>query len=216
MENEAQRSQEKLKMREENIRQLQLLADDLISSDGYLMEENAMLRREIDLLKDQADINPQLNKFALENMRLLQQNKMYLFSPYLSTCFLSLGFNVVKLLMQPISCPNVKYHRLDNYYQYGERELLLAEISQLRNQVSIPILLNNAYQQIVNFSYLFNKCCYLSTIVVLLMSSFLACSCLLSSTASTRQNHRYASVLLSCKCSYYTRCFIPTKQGQKK
>lgn len=80
IENDAQRSQEKLKMREENIRRLELLADDLISSDGYLMEENVMLRKEIDLLKDQADINPQLNKFALENMRLLQQIKMYLFS----------------------------------------------------------------------------------------------------------------------------------------
>lgn len=73
-------------MREENIQRLELLADDLISSDGYLMEENAMLRKEVDLLKDQADIKPQLNKFALENMRLLQQIKMYP-SLSLSTCF---------------------------------------------------------------------------------------------------------------------------------
>lgn len=86
IENDAQRSQEKLKMREENIQRLELLADDLISSDGYLMEENAMLRKEVDLLKDQADIKPQLNKFALENMRLLQQIKMYP-SLSLSTCF---------------------------------------------------------------------------------------------------------------------------------
>ncbi|XP_072976598.1 kinesin-like protein KIN-12E isoform X5 [Typha angustifolia] len=73
MEDDAQRTREMLKLRDEKIRRLELLADDLVSSDGYLMEENIALSKEIQLLREQIDRNPNMSQFALENMRLVDQ-----------------------------------------------------------------------------------------------------------------------------------------------
>ncbi|XP_072997764.1 kinesin-like protein KIN-12E isoform X6 [Typha latifolia] len=73
MEDDAQRTREMLKLRDEKLGRLELLADDLVSSDGYLMEENIALSKEIQLLREQIDRNPNMSQFALENMRLVDQ-----------------------------------------------------------------------------------------------------------------------------------------------
>lgn len=73
MESDAQRLRAMLKLRDEKLRRLHLLADDLVSSDGYLMDENAAMSQEIELLQEQINENPQLTQFALENKRLIEQ-----------------------------------------------------------------------------------------------------------------------------------------------
>lgn len=50
-----------------------MLADDLVPSDGYMVEENAAMSQEIQLLQKQIDENPQLTQFAFENKRLIEQ-----------------------------------------------------------------------------------------------------------------------------------------------
>lgn len=62
-----------LRFREEKIKRLEMLADDLLSSDGYLMEEKISLSEENKLLRERIDRNPELTQFALENKRLLEQ-----------------------------------------------------------------------------------------------------------------------------------------------
>ncbi|KAJ0979998.1 hypothetical protein J5N97_015472 [Dioscorea zingiberensis] len=72
-EDDAQHIKAMLRFREEKIRRLEMLADDLISSDGYLMEENISLCEENKLLRARIDRNPELTQFAFENKRLLEQ-----------------------------------------------------------------------------------------------------------------------------------------------
>ncbi|ONK63044.1 uncharacterized protein A4U43_C07F10830, partial [Asparagus officinalis] len=107
-EDDAQRSRTLLKFREEKLQRLELLADDLVTSDGYLMEENFALTQEIQILRERIDRNPELTQFALENMRLLEQLRMY-----------------------------------QKFYQQGERDTLLAEVSYLRNQL-VKVLEGNS------------------------------------------------------------------------
>ncbi|XP_024313758.1 kinesin-like protein KIN-12E isoform X3 [Brachypodium distachyon] len=98
MESDSQRLRMMLKLRDEKLRRLHLLADDLVPSDGYLVDENAAMCQEIQLLQKQINENPQLTQFAFENKRLIEQVRT-----------------------------------LQNFHKQGEREMLLTEISLLRN-----------------------------------------------------------------------------------
>ncbi|EMS54989.1 Kinesin-like protein KIF15 [Triticum urartu] len=97
-ESDSQRLRMMLKLRDEKLKRLHMLADDLVPSDGYMVEENAAMSQEIQLLQKQFDENPQLTQFAFENKRLIEQVRT-----------------------------------LENFHKQGEREMLLTEISLLRN-----------------------------------------------------------------------------------
>ncbi|KAG8079583.1 hypothetical protein GUJ93_ZPchr0007g3950 [Zizania palustris] len=98
MESDTRRLRRMVNLRDEKIRRTDLLADDRISYDGYLMDENAAMLQEIQLLQEQINENSQLLEFALENKRLIEQVRT-----------------------------------LENFHKQGEREMLLTEISLLRN-----------------------------------------------------------------------------------
>ena len=72
-ESDSQRLRMMLKLRDEKLKRLHMLADDLVPSDGYMVEENAAMSQEIQLLQKQFDENPQLTQFAFENKRLIEQ-----------------------------------------------------------------------------------------------------------------------------------------------
>lgn len=59
--------------REEKIRRLELLVDDKVTTEKYLLEENKALLEEINLLRERIDQNPELKQFAVENERLMEQ-----------------------------------------------------------------------------------------------------------------------------------------------
>ncbi|XP_042475979.1 kinesin-like protein KIN-12C isoform X2 [Macadamia integrifolia] len=99
-EEDAQCSKMMLRLRGEKIKRLELLAEGLVSGDQYLMEENSALSKEIQSLQARIDRNPELTRFALENMRLLDQLRV-----------------------------------LQDFYKQGERETLLAEVSEMRDQL---------------------------------------------------------------------------------
>ncbi|GLT91456.1 hypothetical protein SLE2022_093420 [Rubroshorea leprosula] len=99
-EEEAQCTKMILNFREEKIQKNELLVSGLISAEKYLMEENKALKEEIKLLRAKIDRNPEVTRFALENIRLLEQLQM-----------------------------------LQNFCGQGERETLLGEISELRDQL---------------------------------------------------------------------------------
>ncbi|KAK2647075.1 hypothetical protein Ddye_022270 [Dipteronia dyeriana] len=99
-EEDAQRIKMMLKFREEKIKQLELLVIGCLSTEKYLSEENKALQEEIQLLQGRIDKNPELTRFALENIRLLEQLQLF-----------------------------------QSFYEQGERETLLAEVAQLRDQL---------------------------------------------------------------------------------
>ncbi|KAK4437834.1 Kinesin-like protein KIN-12D [Sesamum alatum] len=89
-----------LKFREDKIQRMESLVGGLISEDSYLLEENNALMEENQLLRARIDKNPEVTRFALENIRLLEQVR-----------------------------------RFQDLYEEGEREMLMTEISELRNQL---------------------------------------------------------------------------------
>ncbi|KAJ9551843.1 hypothetical protein OSB04_015888 [Centaurea solstitialis] len=99
-----------LKFREDKIHRMESLVAGSIPADSYLVEENNMLTEEIQMLRAKADRNPEVTRFALENIRLLEQLRSF-----------------------------------QDFYEEGEREMLLTEVSELRNQL-VPFLDENSKQ----------------------------------------------------------------------
>lgn len=66
-----------LKFREDKIQRMESLLGGLMSADDYLREENNSLSEEIQLLRSRLDKNPEVTRFAAENIRLLDQVRWY-------------------------------------------------------------------------------------------------------------------------------------------
>ncbi|GMH13425.1 hypothetical protein Nepgr_015266 [Nepenthes gracilis] len=100
-----------LKFREDKIHRMESLLGSLKPVDAYLLEENIALSEEIQLLRAKVDRNPEVTRFALENIRLLDQLRKF-----------------------------------QDFYEEGERGILLEEVSELRDQL-IQFLDGNKKQQ---------------------------------------------------------------------
>ena len=62
-----------LRFREDKIQRMESLVRGSLPADSFLFEENKALSEEIQLLQTKVDKNPELTRFALENIRLLDQ-----------------------------------------------------------------------------------------------------------------------------------------------
>ncbi|CAN1307272.1 Kinesin-like protein KIN-12D [Linum perenne] len=89
-----------LRFREDKIQRMESILGGSLPSDSYLMEENRAMCEEIQLLQAKIEKNPEVTRFALENIRLLEQIR-----------------------------------RFQEFYEEGEREMLLDEVSKLREQL---------------------------------------------------------------------------------
>lgn len=66
-----------LKFREDKIQRMESVVAGLIPVDSYLQEENSVLSEENEILRSKVDRNPEVTRFAVENIRLLEQLKRY-------------------------------------------------------------------------------------------------------------------------------------------
>lgn len=66
-----------LKFREDKIQRMESLLGGLMSADDYLVEENSALSEEIQVLRSKIDKNPEVTRFAAENIRLLNDVRRY-------------------------------------------------------------------------------------------------------------------------------------------
>ncbi|CAL9172635.1 unnamed protein product [Musa hybrid cultivar] len=98
-EEESRSNKMMLKFQEDKIFRLEKLSECQVPIDSYLLEEKHALSEEVQLLRARVDRNPEVTRFALENVRLLDQ-----------------------------------LQRFQDFYG-GEREYLLAEVSELRNKL---------------------------------------------------------------------------------
>ncbi|EEC69596.1 hypothetical protein OsI_38942 [Oryza sativa Indica Group] len=76
-ENDTRSAKMTLKFREDKIHQMEALVRDKLPAESYLLEENNTLLKEIDLLRAKIDKNPEVTRFALENIRLSNKLKSY-------------------------------------------------------------------------------------------------------------------------------------------
>lgn len=62
-----------LRFREDKIKKMEALINGSIPAEAYLLDENRALCEEIQLLQAKLDKNPEVTRFAYENIRLLHQ-----------------------------------------------------------------------------------------------------------------------------------------------
>lgn len=125
-----------VKFREEKIQRMESLVNGLIPADSYLLEENSALTEEIQLLQAKVDRNPEVTRFACENIRLLEQLRR-------QNVQTEIQYNRMLKLISFLFVNNVQLcweYRFQDFYEEGEREILLAEISNLRDQVNMVLL----------------------------------------------------------------------------
>ncbi|CAM6102761.1 unnamed protein product [Calypogeia fissa] len=99
-EEDSQCSKMMLRFREEKIRRLEGVADNVLSAEASYEDERKNLMDELQLIRGRLDRNPELTRFAMENLRLMEELRRY-----------------------------------QEFYDGGERDVLLEEISGLRSQL---------------------------------------------------------------------------------
>lgn len=72
-EDDTQCSKMMLRFREDKIKRLESLSAGFLTAELYLMQEKNTLVEELQLLQAKIDRNPELTRFAMENIRLLEQ-----------------------------------------------------------------------------------------------------------------------------------------------
>ena len=77
-EDDAQFNKMMLRFREDKIKRLESTLEGTLSSDSYQSDENQTLKEELQLLRARLDKNPELTRFAIENIRLMDQLQRYI------------------------------------------------------------------------------------------------------------------------------------------
>jgi kinesin family member 15 len=67
----------RLRFREEGVKRLQAVASSKLSSESHLLMENQELHKEIEILKNQLERNPEVTRFAMENLQLKEELRRY-------------------------------------------------------------------------------------------------------------------------------------------
>nr|AMS24235.1 kinesin 12-Ia protein [Marsilea vestita] len=99
-EEDSQCSKMMLRFREDKIKRLESALSGKIPIDNYLLEEKNALLEEVQILRTRLERNPEVTRFAMENIRLLEDLR-----------------------------------RFQDFYEAGEREVMVEEISILRDQL---------------------------------------------------------------------------------
>lgn len=78
----------RLRFREEQIKRLEAITAGKLSAETHLVQEKGELLKEIDVLRNQVDRNPEVTRFAMENLQLKEELRRFSLSPQF---FLSLS-----------------------------------------------------------------------------------------------------------------------------
>ena len=65
----------RLRFREEGIKRLQAINSGKLSAESHLLQEREELMKEIEVLRNQVDRNPEVTRFAMENLQLKEELK---------------------------------------------------------------------------------------------------------------------------------------------
>ncbi len=76
-EDDSQCSKMMLRFREDKIKRLESVANGFLSADAFLVQEKNALVEELQLVQGRLDRHPELTRFAMENIRLLEQLRRY-------------------------------------------------------------------------------------------------------------------------------------------
>ena len=94
-EEETQCSKMILRFREDKIQRLETLSDGNLTTNTYLLEEKNAALRELQLIRNEKGCNPEVTRFAMENMRLQEQLRKYGADRYCACVAYGLRFDIV-------------------------------------------------------------------------------------------------------------------------
>lgn len=63
----------RLRFREERIRRLEAVASGKLAAEAHLLQEKEEILKEIEVLRNQVDRNPEVTRFAMDNLRLKEE-----------------------------------------------------------------------------------------------------------------------------------------------
>lgn len=63
----------RLKFREDRIKRLEQVASGKLSAEAHLLQDKENLVKELEALRGQLDRNPEITKFAMENLQLKEE-----------------------------------------------------------------------------------------------------------------------------------------------
>lgn len=63
----------RLRFREDRIKRLEQLASGKLSAEAHLLQEKEDLMKEIEALRNQLERNPEITRFAMENLQLKEE-----------------------------------------------------------------------------------------------------------------------------------------------
>ena len=69
-----------LRFREDKIKRLESAVAGLTPTDTYLLQEKDSLLEEVQILRNRLERNPEVTRFAMENIRLLEDLRRFVFA----------------------------------------------------------------------------------------------------------------------------------------
>ena len=69
-----------LRFREDKIKRLESAVAGLTPTDTYLLQEKNSLLEEVQILRNRLERNPEVTRFAMENIRLLEDLRRFVFA----------------------------------------------------------------------------------------------------------------------------------------
>eukprot|EP01018_Ginkgo_biloba_P023736 Gb_23969 [translate_table: standard] len=76
-EEDAQCAKMMLRFREDKIKRLEAVASGKMSTEAHLLEERNVLMEELQILRNRLERNPEVTRFAMENIRLMEQLRRF-------------------------------------------------------------------------------------------------------------------------------------------
>lgn len=140
----------RLRFREEGIKRLQAVASGKLSVESHLLQEKEELLKEIEVLRNQVDRNPEVTRFAMENLRLKEELRRHVFCalPCGKPFFDLLNLRNSRIFHLKVIFPRVrkffsfsifvfrvKMNRLQSFVAEGEREMMNEQITDLQEKV---------------------------------------------------------------------------------
>ncbi|CAL9121620.1 unnamed protein product [Musa textilis] len=130
----------RLRFREERIKRLEAVASGKLSAETHLVQEKEELLKEIEVLCNQVDRNPEVTRFAMENLQLKEELRsssiMMLHSNFLYTLALQPATHQNKFLcISAIIIFIYLTSRLQSFVEEGEREMMNEQITVLQDKL---------------------------------------------------------------------------------
>lgn len=127
-EDDAQFNKMMLRFREDKIRRLEATIDGALSEEACRSEEVQALKEELDLMRGRLDRNPELTRFAMENIRLRDQFQRQVYFP----CMIDIDFECVTFISTRFE--EVRFHCFNGIFEPECFNSILLSFSKLALQ----------------------------------------------------------------------------------